>query len=68
MKDLVNSWIEELTIQRRYSNHTINSYKRDISDFKNFLLEHFGENFSLEIIKNLKISDFRSWFSQRISR
>jgi integrase/recombinase XerC len=37
-------------------------------DFKNFLLNHLGENPSVESLKKLKISDFRSWFSHRINR
>ncbi|MDR1983183.1 MAG: tyrosine-type recombinase/integrase [Holosporaceae bacterium] len=58
--------MDELIVQRHYSPHTINSYKRDLMNFQNFLLEHTGEGFSIEIIKNLKIADFRSWFSRRI--
>ncbi|MDR0581064.1 MAG: tyrosine-type recombinase/integrase [Holosporaceae bacterium] len=68
MENFVNNWLQELTIQRRYSLHTTNSYERDVSDFQRFLLLHKGEDFSLEILNSLKIADFRSWFSHRIGR
>ncbi|MDR2724061.1 MAG: tyrosine-type recombinase/integrase [Holosporaceae bacterium] len=68
MENFINNWLEELIVQRHYSEHTINSYRRDVMDFKKFLLEHEGEDFSMDILKTLKISDFRSWFSHRISR
>ncbi|MDR0678387.1 MAG: tyrosine-type recombinase/integrase [Holosporaceae bacterium] len=66
MENLINAWMDELVIQRHYSLHTVNSYRRDVVHFQNFILEHMGENFSMEIIKNLKIADFRSWLSNRI--
>jgi integrase/recombinase XerC len=67
LEDIIQSWLQELAMQRRYSNHTVASYKRDLLSFKKFLEEHLGEAISLETFKNLKISDFRAWFSSRIS-
>jgi integrase/recombinase XerC len=67
MEKLINAWIEELVVQRHYSPHTINSYRRDTMNFQNFLLKHMGSDFSVDIIRNLKISDFRSWLSCRIT-
>jgi integrase/recombinase XerC len=68
VEDLLNSWLEELAIQRHYSEHTVNAYGRDVANFKNFLSEHLEEKLSIKALGNLRVSDFRSWFSQRISK
>ncbi|MDR0555792.1 MAG: tyrosine-type recombinase/integrase [Holosporaceae bacterium] len=64
----MESWLNELTVQLCFSPNTISAYGRDLLDFKNFLAMHNGEEPSLGILRNLKISDFRSWFSHRVSR
>ncbi|MDR1375853.1 MAG: tyrosine recombinase XerC [Holosporaceae bacterium] len=66
MEEAIQNWIQELTVQKRCSKHTIASYGRDLVFFRKFLEEHLGEEISLETFRNLKISDFRSWFSSRI--
>ncbi|MDR2107408.1 MAG: tyrosine recombinase XerC [Holosporaceae bacterium] len=63
---LLENWLEELRIQRDYSAHTINAYRRDTVGFRKFLEEHKGENITAETLKNLKNTDFRSWLSRRI--
>ena len=67
LQDLVKSWLDELVLQRKYSNHTVSAYTRDIENFLSFLCQHIGESASLETLQNMKISDFRSWFSSRIT-
>lgn len=66
LNDLVHDWINELRLQRLYSEHTIASYSHDFENFKNFLASHFGRDVNLATLQNLKISDFRAWFSHRI--
>jgi integrase/recombinase XerC len=66
IEELIKNWLEELIVQRRYSIHTIDSYRRDAKNFTKFLMEHMGEDISLETLKNLRTVDFRSWFSRRI--
>jgi integrase/recombinase XerC len=66
LEDIIQNWVLELAVQKRYSPHTVASYKRDLLFFKKFLEEHLGEAVSLETFRNLKISDFRAWFSSRI--
>ncbi|MDR2158354.1 MAG: tyrosine recombinase XerC [Holosporaceae bacterium] len=68
MRDVVENWLKELAVQRRYSDCTVNAYGCDAKDFINFLREHMGENVSPETFRNLKVSDFRSWLSRRIVR
>jgi integrase/recombinase XerC len=66
LENFVKNWLEELTVQRRYSHHTVNSYERDLGNFIDFLQKHTGESVSLGTLQNLKIADFRSWLSNRI--
>ncbi len=67
LQELVQKWIEQLSVQLRYSNHTIICYRRDLFNFFNFLNEHEGAIINLRILKNLKLADFRAWLSHRIS-
>ena len=62
---LVKEWLDFLKFQCRYSENTLISYKRDSYDFFKFLNKHFGEKVSINLLKNLKNSDFRSWLSSR---
>ncbi|MDR0968261.1 MAG: tyrosine-type recombinase/integrase [Holosporaceae bacterium] len=67
METCIKNWLEELRVQRRYSNNTVEAYRRDVENFREFISEHTGEDFSLETVNDLKVSDFRSWFSHRIN-
>lgn len=67
LQKLVYSWLEQLEVQLRYSEHTIVCYRRDLYGFLNFLSKHEGTVTNLEILKNLKLTDFRAWLSCRVS-
>ncbi|MDR2268503.1 MAG: tyrosine-type recombinase/integrase [Holosporaceae bacterium] len=67
LHNLCIEWLRELAVQRCYSTHTIDAYDGDLTNFLTFLNGHFGELASLEILQQMKISDFRSWLSYRIS-
>jgi integrase/recombinase XerC len=67
LEDIIQSWLQELAVQKRYSHHTVASYGRDLFFFKKFLEEHLGDAVSLDTFRNLRVSDFRAWFSSRIS-
>ncbi|MDR3151801.1 MAG: tyrosine recombinase XerC [Holosporaceae bacterium] len=66
LNNLRAEWLMELTVQHRYSGHTVAAYDGDMANFLSFLNDHFGELASLEILRQMKISDFRSWLSHRI--
>ena len=38
----INSFLNYLELEKRYSDHTITSYKRDLSDFLNYLNTVYG--------------------------
>ncbi len=68
LQKLVQIWIDQLNVQLHYSNHTTICYRRDLLNFLNFLSEHEGTIIDIEILRNLKLSDFRSWLSHRVSK
>lgn len=67
LRKLVQNWLEQLEVQLRYSEHTVICYRRDMCDFLNFLSNHESDVIDLEILKNLKLSDFRAWLSHRVN-
>ncbi|MDR2766297.1 MAG: tyrosine recombinase XerC [Holosporaceae bacterium] len=67
LERLTDDWLEELKSQRRYSAHTVVCYGRDLLSFKNFFRKHCGEEPSVQMLRDLKIHDFRAWLSFRIS-
>ncbi len=56
------SFCDYLSHQKRYSPHTITAYKKDLEQFKQFLLT----NFELENLKEANSSIIRSWIVQLI--
>ncbi len=67
LNDYISEWIEELAVQRRYSECTLKAYSSDLHEFLLFLEMHFGQQNSVETLKTLQISDFRAWLSHRLS-
>lgn len=66
--DVLPHWLSELIVQRKYSENTVEAYKRDVNDFINFLQNHLGDwEITIENLANLKPQDFRSWLSNRIN-
>ena len=51
------SFLSYLLIEKKYSNHTIIAYKKDLNDFFEFYCTHYGEVDILEI----NYSQIRSW-------
>ncbi len=53
----IQSFLDYLRFERRYSIHTIEAYRRDIGQFQDFLLSHY----ELGLDAGLKQSHVRSW-------
>lgn len=68
LQNLVRNWLEQLNVQLCYSEHTVICYRRDLFNFLNFLNEHENAVVDLKILKNLKLADFRAWFSKRVEK
>jgi integrase/recombinase XerC len=65
LQESVTNWINYLTTERCYSNHTVISYLNDIKDYLNFLSTYLGETVTLKIIEQVDIRLARSWLSKR---
>lgn len=68
MEKLICGWLEELAFERRYSQHTVVDYRRDLFNLLSFFEEHFGEKVSLEVLQKAKSADFRAWLSHRMNK
>lgn len=65
LSHLLISWLEFLKFQRKYSEHTVKSYKKDVENFLKFISRHKGEFVSLNMLTTLEIADFRAWLASR---
>jgi integrase/recombinase XerC len=60
---LCHNWLEWLKLEKLSSVATIRNYSADIRGFMVFINHHKSSNISVSLIKELSISDFRSWIS-----
>lgn len=72
LTDTIQQWQEYLLAERRLSPLTAKSYEFDLKEFFDFLNKHLGKVITLEDLKDLKITDFRSFLvwrtEQKITR
>lgn len=61
--DAFRGFLVWLRDERRYSDLTQDAYRRDVSGFLNFLMEHLGEPPSAKDLEALAPLDFRSWLA-----
>ena len=62
---LIARWHRYLQTEKRYSDHTVAAYGRDLRNFLEFLSVHFSEPPTLETLENLRINDFRAFLAKR---
>ncbi|MBB3594438.1 integrase/recombinase XerC [Rhizobium sp. BK529] len=60
-----NAWLENLTRERRLSEHTLDAYERDTRQFLTFLTGHLGGPTTLRDIETLRPADFRAFLAAR---
>ncbi|HUF46113.1 MAG TPA: tyrosine recombinase XerC [Aestuariivirgaceae bacterium] len=58
-------WLGRLEIERRCSAHTLSAYRRDISQFFEFLRGHLGGIPTLADLAGLRTADFRAFLAAR---
>ena len=63
--EAMTKWFVHLESERRLSDHTINAYLQDVSQFIEFVTIHLGDRPSLTIFSKLKITDFRAFLANR---
>lgn len=54
---MINSFLEYLVLERKYSNHTVTAYKKDITSFFEFCVDEF----ETDNLKDVNYSQIRSW-------
>jgi len=60
VQNLIEEWQIWLSKEKRFSDHTVDAYARDLSFFINFF-----ENVSVVFLQNLELRDFRRFISHR---
>ena len=63
---LVEKFLKFLEAEKRYSPHTVNSYRTDIFYFLDFLFRSRSEIISNNHLENLTMYDFRRWLGERL--
>lgn len=58
-------WVQHLRAERRLSEHTLDAYVRDISQFTGFLAGHLGAPASVRDFETLRPVDFRAFMAAR---
>ncbi len=64
----VQAWLEWLSAERRASPRTTDAYRRDISQFLQFLAKHRGGAPDLKMLEGLKPADLRGFLAERRGR
>jgi len=67
VQQLIEKFFIYLEAEKKYSTHTLISYRTDIFDFCNFLSNNKKQIITKDIIQNLNLHDFRAWLAIRLS-
>ena len=59
------SWLLWLETEKRYSPHTVISYRTDLEYFFSFQHQHLGQILDISMLQGLTLPDFRAWLAQR---
>ena len=54
---MVDSFLKYIAYEKRYSNHTVDSYQKDLEQFRIYLTEHFK---TIELVETTQLM-VRSW-------
>ncbi|HLG88820.1 MAG TPA: tyrosine recombinase XerC [Alphaproteobacteria bacterium] len=61
-------WRQWLSVERRFSPHTIEAYESDVAAFVAFLAGHRGHAVRLSDLADAGLGDFRAWLASRAAR
>ncbi len=59
------AWEEYLSVEKRFSRHTLRAYLSDLRYFFDFMTQHQGHPPSIQDLSAASIPDFRSWMSKQ---
>lgn len=63
LQDLYLAFEKYLRTEKQYSVHTLRAYQNDLWGFLHFLQEYLGKEVCANDLKELKVTDFRSWIA-----
>lgn len=61
----LKDWIENISLQKRCSKHTVSAYLTDVYYFLCFLNSHISSTVTLDSLNSMTIQDMRSWLAKR---
>ena len=68
IQSIIQNWINWLSSEKQYSDHTIDAYARDLSFFFAFLEKHLGQTPQTDSLKEIDIHTFRAFLSKQSAR
>ena len=66
VKNLLEKFFLFLQVEKKYSAHTLLSYRTDLFYFLDFLFQTKEKVITKDILQNLNLHDFRRWLSARL--
>ncbi len=66
VKNLLEKFFIFLQVEKKYSTHTLISYRTDLFYFFNFLFHSKEKMVDKDMLQNLNLHDFRRWLSARL--
>lgn len=63
LSDITDHWLQYLASERRFSEHTVLAYSKDLDRFFDFLTHYRGESLSAQLMGALKVRDFRAFLA-----
>ncbi len=64
LASMLARWQKFLSVEKRYSQHTVSAYWRDVSAFMHFLSQHLGAAASPKDLAECSLRDFRAWLAK----
>jgi integrase/recombinase XerC len=64
-KDVVEAWLQDISLIKNFSQNTVIAYENDVSHFLGFMNKHLGEEVTLNALSELKTKQFYPWISER---
>ena len=58
-------WLQVLSVEKKFSAHTLRAYQADIESVFVFLTSHCARPPSLQDLSQVSLADFRSWLSKK---
>jgi integrase/recombinase XerC len=65
LNDAIGQWLNSIKNEQRLSKHTLRAYTTDLDHFISFLSSYEGQELSLSLLSNMKISAARAWLATK---